>query len=70
MRRRLNAMWTKLDHMKMLGTGVGVVSIVVSVNADGSVYNIDILSSSGPKILEQNAKLIVNSIARFSQLTD
>ena len=70
MRRRLNGMWTKLDHMKKLGTGVGVVTLIVSVNADGSINNIDIISSSGPKILEQNAKLIVNSVAGFSQLTD
>jgi TonB family protein len=70
MRRRLNGMWTKLDYMKKLSPGAGVVILVVSVNEDGSIYNIDITSSSGPKILEQNAKLIVNSVARFSQLTD
>jgi TonB family protein len=70
MKRQLNGMWTKLDYMKKLAPGTGVVTLVVSVNEDGSIYNIDITASSGPKILEQNAKLIVSSVAKFNQLTD
>ena len=48
----------------------GELTMMVTVNFDGSILSADIIESSGNKVLDRRAQAIVRSIGNFGKFTD
>ena len=48
----------------------GELTMMVTVNFDGSILATDIIESSGNKMLDRRAQAIVRSIGNFGKFTD